>query len=427
MPAHTNRQLLPLLVILLFGFACGGEPTDSADPAATPLVGPREDEPRSDDPRLARGREALEAGQLDTALTLAEQLGSSSGVEGPLLRARALFLGRDPVGALAAVAEARSLAPTDSRVFATGAEFLALGRRGADAEDELTRGTELAGPSPDLARARAILALTRPGQGALALALLNQAIEADPRLPYCTWPRSQAELLTGRLVLGQGDIPGALEHAARAIELAPDLAEAHELTGDAMSSGGDLIGAIVAYERAAELGIDVRLSLADVHTRAAMFSRTAGDHLAAEKHYLDALALGLSREQLSSGADYLAERANEAHHAGVAARIRGQADVAAAEQARALQLNPGHVGARHELASMRFEIADYAGAALLWRGLFEEELALSGDGASHLNLARALKNRGLPDRAREALEAYLDAWPDGAFAPETEEMLGRLP
>ena len=421
--APLLRRLVVALAPALAFTSCGG----GDEPAPTVQAGPRAEEPRSADPRLARAREALATGSLETARTLAEQVGASAGVEGPLCRARALFLGGDAVAALAAVEEARDLGPGDSRVYATAAEFLALGRRGVDAEDELAAGLERAGATPDLARARAVLALTRPGQGAVALALLEDALAQDPALPYTAWPLSQANLLTGRLVLGTGDAETALDHAERALALDPDLAEARELAGDALVTGGDLVAAIAAYEAAAEGGLDVARALADAHLRAGMFARVDGRHRDAEQHYLAARGHGLSDEELGSAADYLGERADAAHAAGVAADLRGEPGPAAAEQARALELDPGHGGARHELARLRFEAGDHLGAAHLWGELVAAEAALAGEGGSHLNQARALVLAGRARQAREALEGYLAAWPAGTWAAETRDMLARLP
>ena len=76
-----------------------------------------------------------------------------------------------------------------------------------------------------------------------AAALGDGGLAADPRV--------EAEL--GRLLLAREDLPGALPHLRRAVELDPGAAAPWADLGMALASGGDADGALAALDRAIDL------------------------------------------------------------------------------------------------------------------------------------------------------------------------------
>jgi tetratricopeptide (TPR) repeat protein len=385
-------------------------------------------EPRSGDPRLLGARKALAAGQEASVRTQLDQLGGAAGVEGPLCEARlALWMG-EVTEALAAVERARALAPSDSRVFATLAEIFAMVSRGADAEEELGLGLELAGPTPDIRRAQAVRMLFQAGRGPDALKLLLAAAAADPSLPYMDWPLSQAQLLTAGFELGQGHVDLAIDHALQALIHDSGLGAAHVILGDAYGNNLDFVAAIASYEDAAEAGADVKREQAAIHLRAGMAARLLQEHEAAIFYYLKARDFGLSDLEMSSGADYLKTRADLLLK--MAGDVNVDGDFAGAEQLieEALKLDPHNLHTLDFLGNVRFHQKDYDGAAIAWEILMSYENAAGegGESATHLNRCRALVHGQRVDEAKAALEAYLESWPDGPHHEGTREMLGRL-
>ena len=423
----------------LFAGSCGGdiEPEDPGTVAAsgsgggqTLILAPMVDsEPRSLDPRLLGARRALAAGQASSARTQLDQLAGAAGVEGPLLEARLALWSREVVEALAAVERARALAPADSRVFATSAEILAVTDRGADAEQEILDGIEVAGLTPDLRRAQGVRMLFQSGRGPAALGLLEAALEADPDLPYMDWPLSQAYLLTARADLGQAGGAAAVEHALLALQYDSSLSEAYVVLGDGYGGILDFTSSLEAYRMAAEAGIDVTRELVDTHLRAGMAARMLKDDRSATHHYLAARDFGVSDLELGSGADYLAGRANLAMKRAGQADIDGDLDLAEEHLEEAINLDPSNFEALHYLAELRFGRGAFDGAAIAWEVLLGFESA-AGQGKlsqTHLNLGRALVKAKRAKEARGYLQTYLDRWPEGAFADQTREMLVRLP
>ena len=199
--------------------------------------------------------------------------------------------------------------------------------------------------------------------------------------------------------------------------------------GDGYAGTLDFVSSLEAYGKAAEAGIDVRREQADTHMRAGMAARMVKNHGAAVAHYLAARDLGLSNLEMSSGADYLKSQANLALTAAADAEIAGKLDLAEEHLEEALRMDPRSLEALDFLGSIRFRGADFAGAAVAWEVLlgYERESAESRESTTHLNLARALVLGERAVEARGALDAYLEAWPDGPLAAETREMILRLP
>ena len=433
-----RRRLGPVaLAVGLLVASCGdggegvAEANAGSGEAGQTLVLPAmvDSEPRSQDPRLLGARKALAAGQGSSARTQLDQLAGAAGVEGPLCEARLALWSGEVVQALAAVERARSLAPADSRVFATNAEILASTDRDADAEIEIQAGIEAAGLTPDLRRAQGVRMLFQSGRGPMALALLEAALAADADLPYMDWPLSQAYLLTARADLGQAGGAAAVEHALLALKYDSSLKEAHVVLGDGYAGILDFTSSLEAYRRAAEAGLDVKRELVDTHLRAGMAARMLKDHRSATYHYLAARDYGLSDLELSSGADYLAGRASRALSLAAEADIAGDLELAEEHLEEAITLDPGNLDALDYLGNLRFRGADFDGAAIAWEVLvgFESAASLGKTSQTHLNLGRALVSAKRAKEARGFLQTYLDKWPSGPFADETREMLKRLP
>jgi tetratricopeptide (TPR) repeat protein len=95
---------------------------------------------------------------------------------------------------------------------------------------------------------------------------------------------------------------------------------------------------------------------------------------------------------------------------------------------RALVYDPLSLEAHHRLGETLFRLGSYELAAREW----EAVLNLADDpeqlgSAVHLNLARAWKQAGRDDLAREACASYLADHPTGQWVDDTQELLERLP
>jgi adenylate cyclase len=88
-----------------------------------------------------------------------------------------------------------------------------------------------------------------------APALFRRAIELDPQYAaaYAGLADVLAQLLLWRFVKPEDVLPEATRAAHRALDLAPDLAEAHVALGHVRSLTGDIDGAAHSFERALEL------------------------------------------------------------------------------------------------------------------------------------------------------------------------------
>ena len=417
---------LALLCCAPLGTGCQDETTGNTAQAADGSI------QRSQDPRLLDARAALKAGRPSAAESTLNNLGDQAGVEGPLCLAQAYLMMGRVMDALTQVERARALHANDPRVFATSAQILALQGNTADARDEIQSGRVFSPNSPDLLRAKAFLHLTQPGEGERALECLQKALSVDPKTPYVDWPMAQAYLLTGRAELGRSDLAGAVVSARAALKLEPELAEAEELLGAALASLNDFEGALAAYGRASQMGLEIDHEVMEVHLRAAMNARMAFDHTTAEEHYLKARELGARDIELSSGKDYLIGRARVAFEDAMTAKLRGDESAASAQFAHSVRLAPNGPLALDALdgqAGARFRLADYLGAALLWKDVQAREYAsLQPDlSRTHLNLARAYVLSGQLVEARECLDTYLKRFPGGDAAQETQELLAVIP
>jgi len=104
---------------------------------------------------------------------------------------------------------------------------------------------DLLGQEPKQADALALLGLVRAakGDGGEALALIDRAIDADPKSPLF-------QLHRGNVLAGLKNFPEAATAFRRAAELQPSWADAHYNLANALRGAGDWTGAIASYENA---------------------------------------------------------------------------------------------------------------------------------------------------------------------------------
>lgn len=108
-------------------------------------------------------------------------------------------------------------------------------------------------------RGRQIQSLKSSDSWMKAPQMFRRAIELDPDYPqgYAGLADSLAQLLIWRIIEPTDALEEALVAAKRALELAPDLAEAHVAHANTLSLAGDDPGAVAAFERAIELNSEL--------------------------------------------------------------------------------------------------------------------------------------------------------------------------
>jgi tetratricopeptide (TPR) repeat protein len=412
-PRARGARLLALVSLGLA--ACGGEgePARAAAPEPVALM------PR--DPALAEVRAVLEKGRGALALELLERL---PGVEAAVLRARAHALEGDAVAALAALAAARAAAPREPEAWATEVELLASLDRLEGASELLARALRELGPAPALHRARGVLELRTPGHGPQALEALERARGGDPELAFVDYPLAQAHILAGRAALERAPAEATV-HARAAQRLLPELLDARELEAEALAGELRFDEALVVYDALAAAGRSYGETPALLEQRAATRALLERDRPGAVAHYLAARRRGLSDEALGFGLTVLNEEHAAALERGTTAAEGGDWSAAEREFARALELVPADLAAENHLAVARFELGRYRPAAEAW----EAVLARSRAGAIELpdpvplNLAKAWRLAGEPERARAVLSTLVDEAPEGPWSDAARELL----
>lgn len=123
----------------------------------------------------------------------------------------------------------------------------------------------------------------------LALPMFRRAIELDPEYAqaYAGLADSLAQLLLWRFARAEDVLPEAMRAAHRALELAPDLAEAHVALGHVRSLTGDNDGATRSFERALSLNPE----LFDAHYYFARHCFAHGDYARAAQLFTQAFAV----------------------------------------------------------------------------------------------------------------------------------------
>jgi predicted Zn-dependent protease len=437
-----------LLVALALPCACGPGPSEAADDAARAGAGavsrsaddagrPLDEaqrrarglppqQARGDDPRLRAATEALE--RLDVSAATRELLALDGGFDAELLRVRLSALEGDGIGAVRRLEALRADHADQARLYATAAEVHALAGRLGSAEEAIREGLERCGPTPELSRARGVLALAREGGARVGLNHLLEAREVDPELPFLARPLCQAHLLLGRQAMADGALVDAIGHARAARLALPGESEARLLLADALSASGELDEALALYEGLLADGEGVRDTLAQACKQGATAALVEGRREVAVDRYLRARELGLPGSELGFGASLLAEASAQAFEAGAAALQAGDLAGARERFARAVSLDPLSLAARNYLAVVQFKLGDYADAAAQWRAVLDQARAegLELPEPVHVQLAGALVLDGRPDEARALLAEELARDPDGPGAEKARELLQRL-
>lgn len=383
--------------------------------------------PRSTDARFVAALEAFGRGDLAGATQLRTAVPDE--LDFVLLGARISAVSGDEIGAVRAIEAMRARHPDQARVYATAAEIHAAAGRISSAEDEIREGLSHAGPSPDLTRARGVLALCREGGARKGLEHLLAAVAEDPELPYCSLPLAQAHLLLGNAALADKNLVDAVGHARAALKACPDESDATQLLADACAAGGDYERALELYERLLARGLDVRGTLASLCLRAATASLVQPEARdVAIERYLRARELGLSAEELGFGATVLENEARRRTDLGLAAFEASSFDVAREHLDFARRCTPESVEVLHLSGVVAFKQARFEDAVASWTDVltFARRDHLELPDPVHLNLARALYKAGRAGEVRAVLERYLSDAPEGEFVAETREMLARL-
>lgn len=450
-------QRLPLaLALVAFLSACGsdeGEGQAGQETAQAEWTGPPAAQ-RSEDPRVLDAYSALEAGRVGAAKALLDQVGASAGVEGDLLRARLAILEQDWIGGLKFINRARTAAPEDPRAYAAAAELYAYQGLADDAQAQIEAGQAMAGKTPELTRALAVLALTTPGAQSTALDLLESALRGDAQLPFTKLPMAQAKglvalerLRDGRPVEAEVLVRGALEVLPADPELRRSLIDA--LKGQKRFE--EALEELAALEaEAGPMLPTIREDLKSTLLLAATQAMIDGDRELHLAHLLNARTRGVAQEQLGVGLGILRQKAEQevdaAHESLRRAELMkvdpeqaglsetsllkaAEARVAALAQARtgfelALIYDPDSIEAHYFLGRVCFDQRDYLDAADAYQEVLDrvDDLAILPDPVP-LELAKSLYLGKEVERARTTLRDYLSAYPGGRWSDDAENLL----
>ncbi len=433
--------------------SCGGGDGEGSAAKEPEWSGPPAVE-RSADPRVRETYSALENGRVGAARALLDQLGDSAGVEGLLLRGRLAILEQDWIGGLKFINQARKAAPEDPRPYAAAAELYAYQGLADDAQAQIQNGQAVAGKTPELTRALAVLALTTPGAQSTALDLLESALRGDGELPFTRLPMAQAQGLVALERLRAGRPAEAEDLLRSALEVLPADAELRRSLVDALKGQKrfeEALDELRALEveggpMLATVREDLKTTLLLAATQA-LIEKRRDDQV---RHLLEARERGVSDASLGLGLTTLRQEAAkqvEAAHedlrraellkldpetAGLsetsltdAARAR----VKALKQARAgfesaLTLDPDSIEAHYFLGRVCFDQRDYARAVEAYRAVLDgvDNVAVLPDPVP-IELGKALYLNGEVDAARAVLRDYLSEYPGGRWTDDAEGLL----
>jgi tetratricopeptide (TPR) repeat protein len=372
-------------------------------------------------------RAALDKGDRDAAKEL---LDAAPGPEETLLRARWHAL--DPHGtmeSLRLIESARAADPKDPDVYATAAEIYAARSSFETAWSEIQRGEQVCPPSAELHRARGVVWICRENGATRGLEELERARAIDPDLPFCDRALGQAHLLVAKLEQQKKNLDSALLHAHESLSFDPADVDARRLLSEVQGARGDFEGAIATVEALVKDGEkQLEPELASLHKKAGIALLLVHDRTKALDHFATARDLGLSPEELGSGARLLEEEAQALCERGVSAYEKGDRATAETLFRAALRCDPASLAARNHLAVVLFQDKRCAEAVLLWRGVLLDAQADSIELPEpvHLNLANAQICAGDTAGARATLAQYLELQPEGEWAARTRTMIAAL-
>lgn len=254
---------------------------------------------------------------------------------------------------------------------------------------------------------KAYLLSTRTGYEE-AVRWYNKAIEVDPRYALAYAGLAEAWDLWGWAKEQNGEpyqaeYEQAYQAARRALELNPNLAEAHRAFGMA----SDVLG---KPGREVEARKALELNPNDAETWYELWVATGNDK-DPDHEYI--------RKALELNSDLAAARLSR----GLALNALKRYDEAIAEFRAALRINPGHAMAHYDLGNALFELKRYDEAIAEFRAA----LRLNPDYAdAHHNLGITLQNLERYEEAAQEYEIYLRLVPDAGDAAEIRALIRRL-
>lgn len=429
--AMHAKPALPFALVLLA--ACGDTHSSSgvasaanaasSSPAA-PATPPLARRARSQDPQVVALRHALDLSQLGEVRARLEAA-TRAPDETAELRARAAALEGRTLEALRLLEVARQERPSDAALFAASAEIYGVAQKFETAWSELKRGDEACGPSAELTRARGILWILKEGGAKKGLELLEKARAADPELAFSDRALAQAHLLVAKLAAKEGDMTGARLHVERSLSFDAQEVDALRLRADLCAAAGEFATSLHILEELVKQGEPLGSELALMNKKAAVAALLGHERPKAIQRFQRARELGLSDEELGTGAQILADEARARTEEGIAAYGRGELDPAEQAFRAALACDPGALAAQNHLAVVLFRREQFAQAAELWRAVLEgaRKQGVELPEPVHLNLAKALVRAGEREAARSVAQAYLDAHADGRWAAPTRAWL----
>jgi tetratricopeptide (TPR) repeat protein len=288
-----------------------------------------------------------------------------------------------------------------------------------DAAIRVLEPASLAGSNEERARANALLGrcLFERGDRTPAIAAMADAIERAPS-SVGIWLSVARTFVASD---AEADLALALEHAERAVRLAPSSAPARSVLARSREKRGDRLGAIAAYRMAAQLDPTyvyvrerlVRLALDEEEFELA--SRVAGELLEiepnnGEMHVLAGLAAAKRGEVDEARTAYLravevseGAASDAQYQLGLLERDAGRVDAARAAFEAAIAQAPSFDNAWNELGVVHFELEEYERA----EAAFRQAIAIRPDfAAAWSNLGRSLAAHGA---YMEAVGAYIRA------------------
>jgi tetratricopeptide (TPR) repeat protein len=246
---------------------------------------------------------------------------------------------------------------------------------------------------------------------ALPLGWLTVQRNADYRSALALWSdtvarcpdNARTHCNLGFALFEAGQLPEAIAHYQRALQLQPDYAEAHNNLGNALAAAGRPAEAAAQFREAQRLGFDpaeVHFNLANALAQSGQVGESLPEYQAALRQKPDLAA---------------------AHNNLGTALVRVQRiPEAAAEFQTALRLEPDNAQAHGNLGNALVELGRLPEAI----AQYEEAVRLVPDSVeNHFNLGNALARSGRWSEAAAQFEKTLELRPD--FAP-AQTMLARL-